>query len=104
MAVANLHCNRYGPETISGARPFVRAGMGHGANMADNAKKTAEAISSGAIRARRAMVAAPKSQDEGVVLGAEDFAQLQECMTQNRTPNAVMISAMELHRQLTSRR
>jgi hypothetical protein len=71
--------------------------------MADHAKKSTDKTT-GAVRVRRAVVRAPKIPTGVVQLDADDFAQLEECMTQPRGPNQAMISAMDLHRSLTSRR
>ena len=57
------------------------------------------------VRVRRARVAAPAGNEGGVVsIGADDFAQLEECMTQSQGPNERMIRAAEMHRALTTRR
>jgi hypothetical protein len=77
--------------------------MGPEQIMADAAKNTTDTKGTRPVRARRVMVAA-RNPVEGVVFGAEDFSQLEECMTEKRGPNSTMSQAISLHRHLTSRR
>ena len=59
-------------------------------------------VRTSSVRVRRVV---SSLADRGVVtLDADDFAQLEECMTQQKGPTERMLRAVELHRSLTSRR
>jgi hypothetical protein len=54
------------------------------------------------VRVRRAVVG---SASAGVItLGADDFAQLEACMNQDKEPSPAMVKAAALHRSLTAKR
>jgi hypothetical protein len=73
--------------------------------MSSTAAKTELAEVGSSVRVRRAVVASAGKNPGGVVnLDAEDFAQLEECMTNQQGPNEAMLQAAKFHKTWTSGR
>lgn len=70
--------------------------------MADNSTKS---TTGGPVRVRRARLNAESVLGGGVVfLGAEDFAQIEECTSNPKGPNESMLAAAARYDALLSRR
>lgn len=68
-------------------------------------RATKKATGGDAVRVRRARIASESILGGGVVhLGAEDFAQIDECMTNPKGPNELMLAAAAKYDSILNRR